>query len=260
MLTKAFNQLCMAFLDDFARAFPDEMPIKNAGEMVRSMVRCNESSALPLMAFTNGETQELARLDRTIFEIPGMRMQQLASQMTTANRAALEAHLGKLEELALKLGSQMGDLNKKLSEARQSDAYTTIENMINDPKQLLTAASNPEQLAAFGEVLQQNDALKNLASNLKATFDESPEAQDIVNQAQSTVQTLLGGQDLQSLVARTVAGGGGGASIEDLQRGVQNLLLGAGAEAAEEDASSSSSNKRKRRPKKLRVRATPPPQ
>ena len=134
MLTKAFNQLTLAFLDDFARAFPDEKSILLALKMAKAIVKCNESSPLLLLSFTNGETENLQRLDRTLFEIPGMRMEQLAKQLTPTNRAALDAHMTKLAELADKHEVHMREINEKISEARQSDAYATIEDMIKNLK------------------------------------------------------------------------------------------------------------------------------
>lgn len=264
MLTKSFNQLSVAFLKDFQRAFPDEATVSNALAMVQAIVKCNESSPLPLMAFTNGETESLARLDRTLFEIPGMRMEQLASQLTATNRAALEAHLSRLEELAMKQDERMGELNARISEARQSDAYTAIEDMIKNPQQILTTATDPQRLAAFGEIIQQNKALQDIATDLQTSLQGSDDAQRIIQQAQTTVEGLVGSiggaAALQKGFQQLVSGEGGGEGvdsssfqgfqglpgIEEIQQGMQQLMMPSPPPPS--PIGTSSNNKRKRRP------------
>lgn len=268
MLTKSFNQLSVAFLKDFQRAFPDETTVSNALAMVEAIVKCNESSPLPLMSFTNGDTESLARLDRTLFEIPGMRMQQLASQLTPTNRAALEAHLSKLEELATKQGERMSELNARLSEARQSDAYAAIEDMIKNPQQILTTATDPQRLAGFGEIIQQNKALQDLATDLQSSLQGSDEAQRIIQQAQTTVERLVGSlggasvlqQGFHQLVSGDGGEGGGttGAfqgfqglpGIEEIQQGMQQLIMPSTTTPPNTSPIGSNNNKRKRRPVK----------
>lgn len=227
MLTKAFNQLTLAFLDDFARAFPDEKSILLALKMAKAIIKCNESSPLLLLSFTNGETENLQRLDRTLFEIPRMRMDQLTKQLTPTNRAALDAHMTKLAELADKHEGQIREINEKISEARQSDAYATIEDMIKNPQNLLSAASNPEKLASIGEVFQQNKALQGFANDIQSQFKNSDDAQQMLQQAQTTVEGLLGKfpglTEPGGLVNFGEPGNLGGAPIDNLTNLVSNL-------------------------------------
>lgn len=227
MLTKAFNQLTLAFLDDFARAFPDEKSILLSLKMAKAIIKCNESSPLLLLSFTNGETENLQRLDRTLFEIGGMRMEQLTKQLTATNRAALDAHMTKLAELANKHEGHMRDINEKISEARQSDAYATIEDMIKNPQNLLSAATNPEKLASIGEVFQQNKALQGFANDIQSQLKNSDDAQQMLQQAQTTVEGLLSKfPGLTEPGGLVNLGNPGGAPVDNLTNLVSNLGIG----------------------------------
>jgi hypothetical protein len=181
MSLNVFNQQASNFLRDLSNVFPNDMMLAKAIKLVDAAINLDERTFVPSMIFMDGQPQQnWTNFERNMFQIPSTHLQQLWNEMNDQNKDVCKRYMLKLATICSRLESQFTDLNATVGAIKQSDAFGSVTDMLNEFNQnpaamiqQLTSNSDLNGFENIAEVLSQNPEISNIVGNLAENIDIS---------------------------------------------------------------------------------------